>query len=115
MEVLRSDMADEGQVLADAEDERHRSRPMQLRLHEVAVELLKLVDTSDGIKMCAAWLLRILLQLVQVGLRHHGRGEGIREDLTFELVDLRERQVRTLQGRLEGVVQRHERRDGEVD
>ena len=44
-------MADEREVMADAQDDGNALGAVQLRLDEVRVDLLQLVDAGDGIQV----------------------------------------------------------------
>src|SRR5204863_37192 len=54
VQVFRSDVPDQGQVLTDAENDRHRTRAVQLRLEETRVDLLQLLDAVDALDVRAA-------------------------------------------------------------
>ena len=115
MQVGGTHAADERQTCAESEDERHDPRSVQLRLQEVGVDLLQLMNSRDRVEMRGAVLGRGVLQRFEVRARNHGRGDGIGKDLVLELVDLGEREVGALDRRLEGVVERDERGDAEVN
>ena len=53
MQVIRPDVPDQGQVLADAEDDRDCTRAVQLRLEEARVDLLQLLDAVDALDVRA--------------------------------------------------------------
>src|SRR5205807_7356051 len=84
LEVVWPNVADERQVVADAEDERRRARAVQLRLDEVAVDLLQLMDASNRIEMRGVALGRGRLERIEVGLGDHGCRDRVGENLGLE-------------------------------
>src|SRR4029077_256242 len=115
LQVAWPDVADERQVVAEPKDEGHGPGVVQLRLHEVRVDLLQLMDALHRVEVGRVVLLGGRLQRVEVLLRHHRGGDGVGEDLVLERVDLTEREAGLVQRRLERVVERHEGGDREVD
>ena len=80
MEVVRPDVPDQGQVLADAEDDRNRARGVQLRLEEARVDLLELLDAVDALDVRAVRGSGCLLQGCEVVLGDERRGDRVGED-----------------------------------
>ncbi len=115
MQVVRPDVPDQGQVLADGEDDRNRTRAVQLRLEEARVDLLQLLDAIDALDVRAVRGFGCLLQCCEVVLGDERRRDRVGENRRLELIDLVQREAGLVDRRHERVVERHQGRDSEVD
>src|SRR5258708_3606811 len=115
VQVAWLDVADHRQVLAEAEDDRHRPGAVELWRQEVRVDLLQLMDSLDVVQVGSSALRGGVLQILHVLLGDHRRCDRVGKDCRLELVDLFETQARTPQNWLECVVEGHERPDSKVN
>src|SRR5256885_10095678 len=102
-------------MTAEAQDEGNDSRTVELRLQEVGIDLLQLVDAADRVEVRCVVFRSGGLERRQVRLGHQGGGDRIREDLVLELVHLRQGEIGAFQRGLERVIEGDESGDGEVD